>query len=965
MANNESTMKWKVDIAQLKSAMQDAKRSISLANAEFKNATAGLGQWGKSIDGTEAKIKQLTKTNESQKAILASLQKQYDIVAKEMGEDSAEAQRLKIQIENQQAAIKKTDAQLEYYNDSLAELKNEQKAAQTPTAQLSDKISKQEDDLAALKKQYADVVLQSGKNSTEAKKLAGQIDSLSGELQENKTKMADAKGEADKLDKSIDKAADTADKAGKGGFTSLKVALGNLISGGINKVASAITDNLGGAIGRADALNSYVKTMNNLGYSMDEVENARQRMVDGIQGLPTTTPQILAMQQQYAALSGNIDEATSLSIALNNATLSAGKGQEDAARAAEHWYGVIASGKPDATAWQEMNAIMPAQMNMIAESLLGAGAKSADLFEAWKAGEVSAQDVIDTLIKLDSEGVGALESFSTQAKGATGGIATSMGNVSSAIQNLILGVIQAIGAENIAGVFDKIKGKINDLKGYIVNTAIPAMMDLWERVKPYWEKISAFIVDTLIPAFQELWSNVEEVLGNVAAFLVDKVLPAVEDVVNFVIEHKDAIIAVLLGIAGALTALFIVGGGFTVLKNAVLAWAAANKVVAAAQWLVNAAMNANPIGIVIAAITALVAAFVYLWNTSEEFRNFWLGLWEKIKEVAGAAWEGIKAFFSTAWDVIKGVWGAVVDFFSGIWDGIVAIFTPVIDFFSTLFGNAWTMIKNVWTVARFFFSNIWTGIKNVFAPVINWFKNIFSNAWNGIKNIWNGVKGFFSGIWSGIKNIFGNVSGWFKDKFSAAWTAIKNVFSGVGGFFGGIWDKIKSKFTNIGQKIGDAIGGTFKSAINGLLATAERVLNFPINAVNSLIDKINAVPGISLSKLSTFSLPRMALGGVVRGARAAIIGEDGAEAVVPLERNKQWIAAVAKDMIDSLNVEAVRNSAAAASRFGKYGGGAGSYGNQTVVFNQTNNSPQALSRLEIYRDTKSLLFNAKVGLANV
>ena len=116
MADNESTMKWKVDISELKSAMQDAKRSISLANAEFKTATAGMDKWSKSTTGVEAKIKQLNQTSEQQKIILNNLESQYKIVAAEMGEDSSEAQRLKVQIENQRAAIAKTEAGIDKYN---------------------------------------------------------------------------------------------------------------------------------------------------------------------------------------------------------------------------------------------------------------------------------------------------------------------------------------------------------------------------------------------------------------------------------------------------------------------------------------------------------------------------------------------------------------------------------------------------------------------------------------------------------------------------------------------------------------------------------------------------------------------------------------------------------------------------------------------------------------------------------
>ena len=101
----ESTVQWKLDIAQLKKGMQDARREISLANAEFKNATAGMDKWANTVTGVEAKTTQLTKVLDGQKKILGELQESYNITVAEMGEASPEAQRLKIQIENQEAAI--------------------------------------------------------------------------------------------------------------------------------------------------------------------------------------------------------------------------------------------------------------------------------------------------------------------------------------------------------------------------------------------------------------------------------------------------------------------------------------------------------------------------------------------------------------------------------------------------------------------------------------------------------------------------------------------------------------------------------------------------------------------------------------------------------------------------------------------------------------------------------------------
>lgn len=155
-------------------------------------------------------------------------------------------------------------------------------------------------------------------------------------------------------------------------------------------------------------------------------------------------------------------------------------------------------------------------------------------------------------------------------------------------------------------------------------------------------------------------------------------------------------------------------------------------------------------------------------------------------------------------------------------------------------------------------------------------------------------------LWDKICEIFSPVAQFFGSIFSKAYESIKRVFSSIGSFFSGIWNRIKDIFRGIGQKIGDAVGGAFKSAVNAVLRTIENVLNTPIRAVNKLIGVINAVPGINLGYLSTFSLPRLAKGGVIAQPTTAIIGEAGKEAVVPLENNMEWLDMLADKLANKI-----------------------------------------------------------------
>lgn len=161
---------------------------------------------------------------------------------------------------------------------------------------------------------------------------------------------------------------------------------------------------------------------------------------------------------------------------------------------------------------------------------------------------------------------------------------------------------------------------------------------------------------------------------------------------------------------------------------------------------------------------------------------------------------------------------------------------------------------------------------------------------------WDEIKAGAIKCWEGIKKAFSNAGKWFSDIFEKAWQGIKNAFSKVTGFFSGIWEKIKSIFSNVGSAIAGAITNTVKSAINGILSTAVKIINGFISAINIAIGIINAIPGVSIKKLSKLDVPKLAEGGVVDKATLAVIGERGKEMVMPLENNLEYLDKLA-DML--------------------------------------------------------------------
>ena len=461
------------------------------------------------------------------------------------------------------------------------------------------------------------------------------------------------------------------------------------------------------------------------------------------------------------------------------------------------------------------------------------------------------------------------------------------------------------------------------------------------------------------------------------AEMLDKLL----DMFSYIVEHGGETIATITGIAAAFAAWKFVGI-ITAVTTALKGMTIAEMAAAAKTWLLNTALLANPIGLLISLLAGLVAAFVVLWNKCDWFREFWINAWEKIKEVAGVAWEKIQEFFVTAWDKIQEVWGTLSEFFSNLWENaktifsavadwintnvfqpIINFFKPVVQFYITAFSiifqiaeGCWKAIKAIWgEVSRWFnekiiqpvkkfFSDLWeaikvkaattwNNIKIIWYVVSSWFKNtIIDPVAKWFTGMWDGLKDGASKAWEGIKKVFSPVADWFKQKFKKAWENVKTVFSTGGKVFEGIKDGITE---------------AFKTVVNAIIRGINNVIAVPFNAINDALDTIRniSIAGIQpfeglISRFDIPQIPELAKGGIVDGARKVIVGEKGKEAIIPLENNKRGLKEIA---------------ALLSREMPDVNGGNNSMSNVTYNFNQTNNSPTALSRWEIYRQTKNLI----------
>lgn len=304
--------------------------------------------------------------------------------------------------------------------------------------------------------------------------------------------------------------------------------------------------------------------------------------------------------------------------------------------------------------------------------------------------------------------------------------------------------------------------------------------------------ISEPIINEVLPAMQSLtndinWNEVGQQIGNAMGKGIE--------VFKWIIENKGAVTTAIEAMlaAFALAKIVKVVTELGKIVQVVKSWELATKAQAAAQWLLNVALNANPIGIIITLIAALVGAFVVLWNKSEGFRNFWIGLWEEIKSRVQFAWDVITTLFKIAWETIKNIWTTVAGWFNeNVVQPIQKFVQPLVDFFTSVFNvikelavGCWNMICLVWSVVGDWFNeHVIQPIKGFFEGIWNYISEKAINTWNTIVAIWQAVAGWFNEhVIQPVKNFFEPMWNALKNGAVHAWEGIKGIFSKVGQFF--------------------------------------------------------------------------------------------------------------------------------------------------------------------------------------
>lgn len=410
-------------------------------------------------------------------------------------------------------------------------------------------------------------------------------------------------------------------------------------------------------------------------------------------------------------------------------------------------------------------------------------------------------------------------------------------------------------AEALPGMFPVLV----DTAWQLLNEIADKMSEKFPVLEPIFDVLKstlsliAEVAESAGRGLKNIWDNFLSKVVGVAWDAFSGFLKGLANTLDRISKNKIAvdtlttIVGSILGIVAAAKTLI---GVITLAKSAIEA-------VSVAGGVANAIFAANPIGLIVVALGAVIAVIVEVIT----YWDYLVLIWEE----SGKQWK--------KWLGDIGKW------FSDTWNSIV--------------DGYWWFIDKI-TVGAQIIINLWQ---------------------EGCRQIGD----FFVGLWNGIVKTFQNIGQWFSDRFTEAWNGIKNAFSKVGEFFGGIWNSIVSTFSTIGIKVADAIGGAFKAAINGVIWTVEGALNLIPNAINGMISTINKLPGVSISAIPTVALPRLAKGGVLKKGQMAFLEGQGDEAVIPLSQNTEWIDKIAERLKGQSEQNVYYNITVNVDKMGKMG----------------------------------------------
>lgn len=814
--NNETTTKFKVDISELKKAMQDAKRQISVANSEFKAASSTMDNWAQSTDGISAKLKQLDSNLKNQKTILSSLEQQYEAVVAEQGEGSAAADRLKIAINNQKATISQTEKQISNYNTELV------------------KVAKAE-----------------GEAATSGKSVAEVLEDVGNE----------------------------AESAGDG-FTTLKGTIATFAGNMLTSFVGAVKEGITSLAGLADETREYRTEL--------------AKLETGATQAGASADYIKDKWQDMGAVLGDEGAVTE---GLNN---------------------LLAAGF---TTEKEMDAIT--------QHLEGAAIKWKDTlkFEGLADG---LQETLATGAAVGSFGE-MLERSGVNLEEFNAGLAECTTEADK--QNYILSQLSGLGLAEVSKAY---REQNKDL--IAANRANSDFNDTVAQMGAKLEPVTTAVKNGFNGLLQELVKLTGDIdmeaftskINSAFTVLKDDVLPAVKNGFKWIIDNKDILIAGLAGIAAGFAA-FKVASLITAVTTALQGMSVATALAAAKQWLLNTALLANPIVLIVTLIVGLIAAIVAFIASNEDARKKIGEVWDKVKEKISGFVDSVKTFFT---------------------ETIPAVFKSLIEW-----------IKKNWTTILVFLTNPFAGLFKYFYENNGKFKEFVDNAIKFIKQL-------PSKVWDWLVKTITKITEWRLNMIKKAAEVASDFVKKVIEFFKDLPTKIGTWLLKVISKIADWGSDLAQKGKDA----ATKLLNSVVNNIKNLPDKIKSVGadivtglwnGIN-NKFSWLTGKIKSFASSVTNKLKDFFGIHSPSRVMANEVGK-WLPegiAVGIDKNAKSAINAMRDltvNTVGAARAGLNSASSGVTGGTVNNFYQTINSPKQLNRLDIYRQSKNLLGYAGGG----
>ena len=808
---------------------------------------------------------QLAAKISTQETVLKNLEQGYADYIVTGQEGTEEAEQLASTIQELSGELTENRGTLDAAEKAARALSETMDDAGGEAETLRSTISKQEDTLQQLKQRYVDVATEQGETSDEARELARQIQDLSSELHENKTKLSDAEYAADKLDNSLEEVESSAKKADDG-FTMFKATLANLAADAIMRAVDGIKNLAGNVIELGQNFTSTMSEVSAISGATGEDFEKLEACAREYGATTVFSASNAAEALKYMSLAGwDADQSTSALGGVLNLAAASGMELGAASDMVTDYLSAFAMEAGDAAYFADLLSYAQSHSNTTAEALgeaykncaanLNAAGQDVETvtsllegmanqgYKGSEAGTAMAaimRDITngmkDGAIKIGETSVAVMDAqgnfrdltdILTEVEAATNGMgdaerAVALSSTFTADSTKGLNLILNEGMDNIAGYEEELRGAsgsaeelaniMNDnLSGDVaaMNSAFEELgLKIYDALESKLRAGVQFITNGVIPAIEWLGGHIPEVTIAVSG------LGAVIAAMNWgTISSKIAMVK------GALVKLAAALGGVSL-----------------------------PAIAIIAVITAVALAFTNLWKNNEEFRNKITAIWDGIKAKFDEFGQGIVdrlnalGFeFEDITEVMKAVWDGFCEVLAPIFEGVfqqisnilneaLDILTGLFDIFAGIFTGDWDM---VWQGVQEVFGAVWDFVVATFENWISTFTSLVDTVlgWFGTdwETVWTNVKTFFSDTWNAISSFFSGILTGIKTFFTDTWNAIVSFFSGIlSGIYSsvtGTMTEIHDTFTNIWDSITGFLSGAWETIKNivtvGIMAVKE------------------------------------------------------------------------------------------------------------------------------------------------